>query len=538
MKIGMNSKFSVGQGSAVSSHAPVVMGEKGPAAGSRLPVIEPLEGRVLLSGTMYSGETKLGVGTDDFSFSAPNGARVAFALFSDDSSTVMRAFSSSGSQIVSSGVNSVGGGAMEFTAGGGTYDVRVDTSRYFIFTLAVVPSTQHPDPDGDTDGGTLVTGTTLSGTVGLEDLDVYSFTAGVGDNFTVHLKDQYEKAEPQMSIYRPSGKSLGSVAITSPGGLASLSSQSAPDTGTYWVIVRSAPDDGVPGSPSPNPRGAYQIYLTKGAQAPANDSFANAKVLPNFSSLTSTGTNVGATKQAGEPAHAGNSGGKSVWYKWVAPATGSVTVSTAGSSFNTLLGIYKGGSVGALTTVASNDNATTSTTTSKATFAATLGTAYYIAVDGYGGASGNISLALNEAPPVNDKFANAKLVTGASVALTGTNIAATRESGEPLIAGNAGGRSVWYKWVATGTGTVTITTSGSQFDTTLGVYKGSAVNALTLVGGNNNAGSGLTYSKVTFKATKGVTYRIAIDGFNGGGGAAAGTLKLNIAAPITASLIN
>ena len=62
-------------------------------------------------------------------------------------------------------------------------------------------------------------------------------------------------------------------------------------------------------------------------------------------SATATGTNVGATKQAGEPNHAGNAGGASVWYKWTAPVTGTATVSTAGSNFDTLLGVYKGTSV-------------------------------------------------------------------------------------------------------------------------------------------------------------------------------------------------
>ena len=62
----------------------------------------------------------------------------------------------------------------------------------------------------------------------------------------------------------------------------------------------------------------------------------------------------------------------------------------------TLLGVYTGTSVSSLTTIASNDDSPTGgTTTSKVTFAVTAGTTYQIAIDGYGGATGNIAMHLN-----------------------------------------------------------------------------------------------------------------------------------------------
>ena len=109
-----------------------------------------------------------------------------------------------------------------------------------------------------------------------------------------------------------------------------------------------------------------------------------------------SGTNVNATKEAGEPNHGGNAGGKSVWYSWTAPSSGVVSIDTHGSSFDTLLGLYTGTSVAALTTVASNDdNPAGGTTTSKVRFTTTAGTTYQIAVDGYGGISGSITLNLS-----------------------------------------------------------------------------------------------------------------------------------------------
>jgi len=130
---------------------------------------------------------------------------------------------------------------------------------------------------------------------------------------------------------------------------------------------------------------------------PVNDQFANRTVISGTNILRST-MNYLATKEAGEPYHAGYLGGASVWWSWTAPADGTVTISTAGSSLDTLLGVYRGFSVSALTEVASNDEASPSTSTSKVAFNVASGETYQIAVDGYGGAYGIISLSVQLGP--------------------------------------------------------------------------------------------------------------------------------------------
>jgi FG-GAP-like repeat/Dockerin type I domain len=128
--------------------------------------------------------------------------------------------------------------------------------------------------------------------------------------------------------------------------------------------------------------------------APSNDNLANAIVLTGSSVMT-TGTNALATKEPFEPDHANNAGGASVWWTWTAPAYGTVTISTAGSNFDTLLAAYRGGDIASLARVASNDdNPNSGDTTSIIRFKAIAGTTYDIAVDGYDGATGNISLSL------------------------------------------------------------------------------------------------------------------------------------------------
>jgi hypothetical protein len=62
-----------------------------------------------------------------------------------------------------------------------------------------------------------------------------------------------------------------------------------------------------------------------------------------------------------------------------------------GSSFDTLLAVYTGSTVSALTRIASDDDSGGSLT-SRVSFSAVAGTTYRIAVDGYGAASGSVKL--------------------------------------------------------------------------------------------------------------------------------------------------
>lgn len=139
---------------------------------------------------------------------------------------------------------------------------------------------------------------------------------------------------------------------------------------------------------------------------PANDSWANAVVIVGSSGSTS-GSNVDATSQVGEPlptAGPGDGPWQTVWWKWVAPADMGVRFSTAGSrlldtsGMDTTLGIYTGASLGTLFEVASNDDADSlsgdDSACSIAMFPATSGTTYYIQVGGYGDSDvGDLALA-------------------------------------------------------------------------------------------------------------------------------------------------
>ncbi|HKR14418.1 MAG TPA: NF038122 family metalloprotease [Pyrinomonadaceae bacterium] len=142
----------------------------------------------------------------------------------------------------------------------------------------------------------------------------------------------------------------------------------------------------------------YNSNITGPPAPPPNDNFSAAQAVSGCSGTT-TGTNVGATSESGEPNHSpdNNGGTRSIWYSWTAPTTGQATVTTAGSTYDTIMGVYTGNAVNSLTLIGKNDDETPGQTlTSRVTFNTIAGTVYRIAVDGYnnngsGGDIGNVT---------------------------------------------------------------------------------------------------------------------------------------------------
>ncbi|ACB77883.1 immunoglobulin domain-containing protein [Opitutus terrae] len=192
--------------------------------------------------------------------------------------------------------------------------------------------------------------------------------------------------------------------------------------------------------------GVRTLYGTPGV-TPVNDRFGEATVIILTNGQRSmTGSNIGASRESGEPGHAGATGIHSVWWNWTAPSNGTLVADTFGSNFDTVLAVYTGTSVTALTPVAANDdeespeqNSTPQRKrTSKITTAVTGGTIYRIAVDGWGdndnsipdGYTGAITLNLRfsatseTAPVITTQPGSGSIAAGGALSLS---VAATSE---------------------------------------------------------------------------------------------------------------
>jgi hypothetical protein len=148
------------------------------------------------------------------------------------------------------------------------------------------------------------------------------------------------------------------------------------------LTARAIDNEGAAGISTP-------VNITVTVAPPAfNDNFASRGLINGFTNFV-TGNSSAYTKEAGEPRHDSKNGTRSGWIEWIAPGSGICTIDTFGSSFDTVLAVYRGTAVTNLTFVASNDDAELQPgLQSLVSFAVTTGTAYVIAIDGYSAGEG------------------------------------------------------------------------------------------------------------------------------------------------------
>ena len=256
------------------------------------------------------------------------------------------------------------------------------------------------------------------------------------------------------------------------------------------------------------------VAAVRAAFPVANDDQAAATPLTSWGGRYEQ-TTWTATREPGEPQHAGNAGGASVWFRWTAARSGTATFSTEGSDFDTLLGVYRSAPNGGLVMVASSDDVV-GATTSRVQFPVTAGDVLLIAVDGRQftpttAASGHLRLTVNLP---NDNVADA-LPIHPGAPQTGANIEATHEAGEPFHCGDTyASKSVWYRWNPSTATTATVRASGTAMHC-VAVYEGSTgpfpgFNLLTPLGSaSDDQGQP---AEVSFAATPNRSYWIAVDG--------------------------
>jgi hypothetical protein len=278
--------------------------------------------------------------------------------------------------------------------------------------------------------------------------------------------------------------------------------------------------------------------------APANNDF-NPSAPPLSLGAHVTADTRGATLQSGEPfsfvcdpEFGTITVGRTVWYNFSTGSNTAVSISTAGSTYDTVVRVHTGTSVGALTPVDCSDQFA-GTDQSRLTFNANAGVPYRIQVSGFADLgsvdplladSGTLVLDILQGV-ANDNFdAAAPVAAGARVTANTAN--ASTEPLEPTYFSASDRldpqcrnvsiqKTVWYRVTGTG-GSLVVNTSGSSFDTVLRVYTGAALGGLTPVACNDDAGG--LQSQVQFATAAGVTYWIQAGGYYG----ASGNLVVNV----------
>jgi hypothetical protein len=160
------------------------------------------------------------------------------------------------------------------------------------------------------------------------------------------------------------------------------------------------------------------------------------------------------------------------------------------------------------------------------------------AMDNRGAArtSAGINVSVTTVVPVlTNLFADRVTITGTPLTILANSVSGATtgvETGEPTQGVNMT-RTMWIAWTAPVSAQVVMDTFGSSYNTTLGAYTGTAVNALTTIAFNNDTGG--LQSQITFNAVAGTTYNLQVGGISGGPGS--GSIVFHITVPNQAPTI-
>jgi len=242
---------------------------------------------------------------------------------------------------------------------------------------------------------------------------------------------------------------------------------------------------------------------------PSNDNCANARAVGNVTGLAFDTTR--ATFDG--PGHYIR--GPNLWYCYTATCNGCATVSLRGSSFDTKVAVYEGCNCypGAGDLIKSNDDFIGQQ--SQVTFPVKNGNRYLIEVGGFnptakGQGTISISCDAQSSQPVNDDCANAKQIGNVTEQPFNTTCATFDGPGLFFTSPN-----IWYRYTAGGTGDVTVSLLGSEFDTALVVYNtGNCYPASGDIIQRNDDFGGFLQSQITFQATAGRSYLFEVLGYN------------------------
>lgn len=227
-------------------------------------------------------------------------------------------------------------------------------------------------------------------------------------------------------------------------------------------------------------------------------------------------SNARMTREADEDVFSPDTGQKSMWFRWTAPADGLVRFKGQASADVSVVA-FEGVDRNSLKRITDNFKQRP-TKASYLYFYAKAGRTYTFSVDSR---SSTPQIMIGELVhhPMNDMWRDAiNLGSTNRIEVTGNNCGATAESWEyvtPPAAGAGNGRSVWWKWTPNFSGDFTLSTQSSPIDTVLAVYTGTSPAALTEIASNDDRSQVDWTSEVSFSVVSGTTYYILVDSARG-----------------------
>ncbi len=329
----------------------------------------------------------------------------------------------------------------------------------------------------------------------------YSFTAT--NNGLMRLQTAGSDFDTVLAVYTGTRGNLTEVACNddTSTGLSSQIEFTTVSGTTYYVMVTGN------GNVGGNLTFHAELFTM-----PANDDFDSATpvTLDSLNLYSATQSTSGSTSASDDPTTCNTTTANTVWYSFTAPSAGTLSVSTEGSNYNTVLSVYTG-TRGSLTPVGCDDNSGANLTARLDNITVTANTTYFIMIGGAFGQTGSLALNVALLPaPANDDFDNAIAITALPYTNTQDTAGATVASDDLAACNATPAKTVWYSFTSTSANLLRLRLDGTTFNTVLAVYTGTR-GSLTPVACQIGGGLDLVTTPTT-------TYFIMVGGYGGASG--------------------
>ena len=169
-----------------------------------------------------------------------------------------------------------------------------------------------------------------------------------------------------------------------------------------------------------------------------------------------------------------------IWYRYVAQSVKQVTVSLCDSDYDTHLSVYDGGTCPPTVLLDCNDDssACTSPVRPQVVFLSVAGVEYPIRVGGFFASpgTGTMTVTAIDTPGINDECAQALEIFDGTKHISTVNTTDSKPGLPPSCGAENGtiafGADIWYTYIATCNGTLTVNQCDINFDGRMALYWG------------------------------------------------------------------
>lgn len=193
---------------------------------------------------------------------------------------------------------------------------------------------------------------------------------------------------------------------------------------------------------------------------------------------------------------------KGVWFHFVGPLSGLAIVDTCASDFDTMLEVFIGPCSSLTPEFCNDDSPECDGLQAFAAFPCQFGSVYYIWAGGWADGSGILGIRYHVVPSNDESWGAIALTEGI---YHSQSIHGATDDNHSFCLGDSRNNGVWFTYTPNLTGTATVDTCGSNFDTMVEIFSGIHSNLLPIACNDDSCN---LQSVVSFPCSSGQTYFI------------------------------